>query len=119
MVESGKTTTAEFISNTRPLPREKPEIAVAHALAAEYLGMKMVYLEAGSGADHSVPENMIQAVRANISIPIIVGGGIRNPDEARMKVQSGASFIVTGTIHEKNQDDRIIGSFSEAIHSQR
>lgn len=119
LVESGKTTTAEFISNTRPLPREKPEIAIAHALAAEYLGMKLIYLEAGSGADQSVPDNLIQAVRANISIPIIVGGGIRSPEEARMKVQSGASIIVTGTIHERNRDKQIIGHFSEAIHFQK
>jgi len=116
LVESGKTTTAEFISSTKPLPREKPEIAVAHALAAEYLGMKLIYLEAGSGADQSVPETMIKAVGQNVSIPVVVGGGIRSPEDARMKVQAGASFIVIGTLFEKNQDNQLIESFADAIH---
>jgi len=116
LVESGNTTSVEFMSDTRPLPREKPEIAVAHALAAEYLGMKMVYLEAGSGAEYSVPEEMIQAVREAVSIPLIVGGGIRTPDEAQEKVRAGASFVVTGNVLEEEKDFILIAEFARAIH---
>ena len=116
LVESGKTTTVEFMSNTKPLPREKPEIAVAHALAAEYLGMKFVYLEGGSGAEWTVPDEMIQSVRKAISIPIIVGGGIRTPEMALSKVKAGASFIVTGNIFEKEYSPTLIQSFAQAIH---
>jgi len=132
LVESGATTAAEFMSNTRPLPRNKPEIAAAHALAAEYLGMKSVYLEAGSGAERSVPETLIGAVRKTVSIPILVGGGIRKPEEARAKAEAGASFVVTGNVLEKSEDVRLIHKglirrglihrglireFADAVHS--
>jgi phosphoglycerol geranylgeranyltransferase len=116
LVESGEVTAAEFMSNTRPLPREKPEIAVAHALAGQYLGMKLLYLEAGSGAKLSVPDPMIQMVRAAASIPLIVGGGIRKPEEAAAKVRAGASFIVTGNVLEKDGNHPLIQKFAEAIH---
>ncbi len=116
LIESGRVTSAEFMSNTRPIPRDKPDIAVAHALAAEYLGMKLIYLEAGSGALHPVPDEMIQAIARTCSLPIIVGGGIRTPEVAQQKVNAGASFIVTGNVLEKNQRGGIIGDFARAIH---
>ncbi|GBD93718.1 geranylgeranylglyceryl phosphate synthase-like protein [bacterium BMS3Abin05] len=116
LVESGNATTVEYLSGTRPIPRNKPEIAIAHALAAEYLGMKMLYFEAGSGAEHSVPAEMIQAVSKETTLPLIVGGGIRTPEEAHKKVESGASFIVTGNILEKKKDSQIIRAFADAIH---
>ena len=116
LVESGSTTAAEFMSHTKPLPRHKPEIAAAHALAAEYLGMKLVYLEAGSGAEQSVPEAMIQAVRKTVTIPVIVGGGIREPEDANSKVKAGASFVVTGNVLEKSGNNRLIREFADAIH---
>jgi phosphoglycerol geranylgeranyltransferase len=116
LVESGKTTSAEFMSNTRPLPRHKPDIAVAHALAAEILGFKMIYLEAGSGAEQSVPEEMIGAIAKNCSVPLIVGGGLKTPEEAYKKVLAGAKFIVTGTILEKNGSANLIKEFASAIH---
>ena len=118
LVESGKTTSAEFISNTRPLPRHKPDIALAHALAAEILGFKMIYLEAGSGADQSVPEEMIAAVARYCTVPLIVGGGIRTPNEARNKVAAGANFVVTGTVFEKNGDAALMKEFAAAIHNK-
>ena len=117
LVESGATTAAEFMSNTRPLPRNKPEIAAAHALAAEFLGMKCVYLEAGSGAELAVPEKIIGAVRKAVSIPILVGGGIRTPVEAEARARAGASFIVTGNVLEKSGDARLIRGFADAVHS--
>jgi len=116
LIESGTTTSSEFMSNTRPIPRDKPDIAKATALAAEYFGMKMIYLEAGSGAKHSVPETMIQEVRDYVSMPIIVGGGIRTPEDAYRKVQAGASFVVTGNVLEGERKSNLIKEFAAAIH---
>jgi len=116
LIESGKATSAEFMSNTKPIPRDKPDIALAHALAAEYLGMKLIYLEAGSGALHPVPDEMIQAIARMCSLPIIVGGGIRTPDMAKQKVAAGAAFIVTGNVLEDKKMDGLIQDFANAIH---
>jgi len=116
LVESGNTTAAEFMSNSKPIPRDKSDIAVAHAMAGEYLGLKLIYLEAGSGAIHSVPEAMIEAVTGYINIPVIVGGGIKTPEEARKKVEAGASFIVTGNVLEKGSDLNLIREFADAVH---
>ncbi len=115
-IESGNITSAQFLSDSSPIPREKPDIAVAHALAAEYIGMKMCYLEAGSGAKYPVPEKMIAAISKHTRIPLIVGGGIRSPEEAYAKVHAGAGFIVTGNILEKNPDVGLIKAFADAIH---
>jgi len=117
LIEGGNVTSAEFMSNTKPIPREKPDIAVAHALAAELIGLKMLYLEAGSGAKQSVPEAMIKKVTKYCSLPVIVGGGIRTPEEAKKKVEAGASFVVTGTIIEENSNDSLIQKFANAIHT--
>jgi len=116
LVQSGKPTSAEFMSGTIPLPRHKPEIAVAHALAASYMGFRTIYLEGGSGADYSVPEEMIYSISKYVDVPIIVGGGIRDPETAARKVEAGASFIVTGNILEKNDDPQFLKSFVSAIH---
>jgi phosphoglycerol geranylgeranyltransferase len=116
LVESGRMTSAEFMSNTKPLPRNKPDIAVAHAMAAEMIGFKFIYLEAGSGAELSVPEDMIAAIRRYTDVPLIVGGGINTPAEARKKAAAGANFIVTGTVLEKNGDARLIKELASAVH---
>jgi phosphoglycerol geranylgeranyltransferase len=117
LIESGRVTSAEFMSNSRPIPREKNDIAQATALAAEYLGMRLVYLEAGSGADLAVPPEMVKAVSSYVNIPVIVGGGIRTPEEAEKRVKAGASFIVTGNVLEKQQSHaQLIREFAEAIH---
>jgi len=116
LIESGRMTSAEFMSNTKPIPRDKPDIAVAHALAAEYLGMKLVYLEAGSGAIHPVSDEMIRAVARTSNLPVIVGGGITTPEIAYQKVAAGASFIVTGNVLEKEPGDGLIQNFAKAIH---
>lgn len=118
LVESGTVTTVEYISNTKPLPRNKPDIAMAHALAAEYLGMCCVYLEGGSGARLSVPEEMIRAVVSYVSLPLIVGGGIRTPDAAAEKVRAGASFVVVGNAIEQQQDVSLIRELADAIHTR-
>jgi len=116
LIESGRVTSAEFMSNTRPIPAHKPEIAVAHALAAQYLGFKMIYLEAGSGAESPVPEKMIQMVCRMVDIPVIVGGGIRSPERAADAVRAGASFVVTGNHFEQDGHRDQLGAFVRAIH---
>ena len=116
LIESGGETTAEYISGTKPIPRNKPEIAIATALAAEYMGMKTVYLEAGSGAEQSVPAAMVRAVANEISIPLIVGGGVKKPETAREMVKAGADFIVTGNFFEKESHWEFIADFAHAIH---
>lgn len=98
LVESGAVSSVEFMSNTRPLPRNKPEIAAAHALAAQYMGMKLVYLEAGSGAPQTVPVEIIKQVKSTVDIPVIVGGGIRDAATAREILEAGADIIVTGNM---------------------
>lgn len=116
LVDSGNATTAEYISGSKPIPRNKPEIAAATALAAQYLGMKMIYLEAGSGAAQSVPGDMIKMVTKYCDIPIIVGGGIKNAESAREKVECGAKVIVTGNFFEDKNNWKIIKEFADAIH---
>ncbi len=117
LVEGGATTSAEFMSGTRPLPRNKPDIAVAHALAAEFIGMKLLYFDAGSGADHPVSDAIVRSVAHASSLPIVVGGGIRTPEEAHRKVQAGASFVVTGTIIEEQGHHSILREFADAVHN--
>ncbi len=116
LVESGPLTTTQYMNGTPPIPRNRPEIAAATALAAEYLGMKFIYLEAGSGAAQSVPNEMIRKVSEYCSIPLIVGGGIRNPKDAREKVDSGAKIIVTGNYFEKENNWAMIRDFAHAVH---
>ena len=116
IVESGSMTTAEYISGSLPVPRNKPEIAAATALAAQYLGMKLIYLEAGSGASQPVPNDMVKAVSEYCNIPIIVGGGIRSPQIAREKVNNGAKIIVTGNFFEDINNWGVIRNFAESIH---
>ena len=118
LIESGRTTTVEFVSNTKPLPRAKPGLSVAHALAAEYLGFKTIYLEAGSGADQTVPIATIKAVKSAVSIPIIVGGGIRSPQTAREIARAGADIIVIGNHFQTKDNLSTIGEFRKAIHDR-
>jgi putative glycerol-1-phosphate prenyltransferase len=118
LIESGSITSAQFLSNTTPIPRDKPDIAKAHALAAEYLGMRLVYLETGSGAKYSVPESLIQEIHGYVSIPLIVGGGIRTPEEAQKKVEAGAGFIVIGNILEAKRDIKLLSAFADAVHNR-
>ena len=117
LIEAGNTTSAEFMSNTKPIPRDKSDIALAHALAAEIIGMKLLYLDAGSGARDSVSEDMLSTIARRCGLPIIVGGGIRTPEDARKKVEAGASFVVTGTVTELNNHRSFIRELAEAVHA--
>jgi putative glycerol-1-phosphate prenyltransferase len=119
LVDSGLTTTAVYMSGSFPVPRNKPDIAAATALAAEYLGMKFVYLEAGSGAQLSVPNEMVKAVSKVCSIPIIVGGGLRDPKDVADKVNCGASIIIAGNFFEDEKNWSSIKDFASATHLKK
>lgn len=99
LIEPGAT--AGFVGDANLIPREKPKIAAAYALASQYLGFKLVYLEAGSGANAAVPLNMIKAVAQIIDIPFIVGGGLNSADAVVNCVKAGANIVVQGTFVEK------------------
>jgi phosphoglycerol geranylgeranyltransferase len=104
LIESGNITSVQYISNTLPIPRNKLAIAVATAIAGEMLGLKAIYLEAGSGAINSVPVEIIKAVKNNITIPLIVGGGIITSSQIKDAKIAGADIIVIGNSLENNPD---------------
>lgn len=97
----GKGGAAGIVGRAVPIPFTKPEVAAAHALAAQYFGMRFAYLEAGSGASQPVPPTMIRIVKHSINIPLIVGGGIRNSKQAETVVAAGADIVVTGNVIEE------------------
>ena len=115
VIDGGAPTTVSYISNANPLPANKTEIAVCTALAGEMLGLKLIYMDAGSGAPNPVSKNLIEAVAHQIQIPLIVGGGVTNPAIARAHCQAGADLVVVGNAIEKDPD--LIRSISESIHA--
>ena len=117
LIDCGAQSSVEFMSGTKPIPMKRTDIAVAHALAGQYLGMDLIYLEAGSGAKNPVPLSMIEAVGEAIDKHLIVGGGINAPEKAEKAVESGASIIVTGNAIENNLS--IMNEFSDAIHRKK
>ena len=114
LLDGGAGSTVEFMSGTRPIPMNRSDVAVAHALAGQYLGMKLIYLEAGSGAKEPVSESLVRQVHEAVDVPLIVGGGIRTPEMAAERVKAGASIIVTGTVIE--EDSTLMADFANAIH---
>lgn len=104
LISCGNKTSVEYISQTDAIPSDKPEIAVATALAGEMLGLRMIYLEAGSGATNPVPVSLVRLVRENISIPLVVGGGIKNKHEVEEIFSAGADLIILGNGCEKNPE---------------
>jgi len=102
LVNGGNQTTVSYISDTTPIPREKPEIAAATALACQLLGMKLIYLDCGSGAKHPVSADMIKIVSQSVQIPIVVGGGMRSATNVLEAWQAGADVCVVGTAMEEN-----------------
>jgi phosphoglycerol geranylgeranyltransferase len=115
LIESGNITTAAYISNTLPIPSSKQEIGACTALAGEQLGMKLIYLDGGSGAKNPVPLEMIQEVKKVISVPLIIGGGIRTAEMAYNACKAGADVIVVGTAFEK--DAAALGEIGKAVRS--
>jgi phosphoglycerol geranylgeranyltransferase len=110
LIESGKPTTVSYISNTQPIPADKEDIAVCTAMAGEMLGLRLLYLDGGSGAINPVPPKMISAVRRNTSLPVIVGGGITSGTKAEQAWLAGADYVVIGNGLEKEPEllDQII-----------
>jgi len=102
LIESGKYTSALYMSNTNPIPADKSDIAQSTAIAGEMLGLKIIYMDAGSGAQNRVPLEMITGVKKTINIPLIIGGGIRSTSDAVDAWQAGADIVVIGNAIEKN-----------------
>ena len=102
LIDGGIKTSVEYMSNTVSIPNNKNDIVVATAVAGEYLGLKSIYLEAGSGALNPVPVDMIRAIRAQINIPIICGGGIKSMGDIQERWNSGTNIVVVGTAFEQN-----------------
>ena len=115
VIDVGAPTTVSYITNATPLPADKNEIAVCTAMAGEMLGMKLIYMDAGSGAKRAISEEMVATVAKCILVPLVVGGGIREPEKAYRHCKAGADLIVVGNAIEK--DPLLIREMAEAIHS--
>jgi phosphoglycerol geranylgeranyltransferase len=114
LIDGGKATTVSYVSQTVPIPHDKPGIAAATALAGELLGLRTIYMDTGSGAQRTVSPAMVAQVRKAVDLPIIIGGGIRDVDDARRLCESGADVLVVGTAFE--DDPEAIFAMSEAVH---
>lgn len=115
VIDGGAPTTVSYISNASPIPADKSEIAMCTAMAGEMLGMQLIYMDAGSGAKRAITEQMIESVAKHIDVPLIVGGGITEPEKAYLNCKAGADIIVVGNAIEK--DVSLIKEISAAIHS--
>jgi putative glycerol-1-phosphate prenyltransferase len=102
LVDTGRQTTVSFISNTTPIPYDKPTVAACIAMAGEMLGLKIIYMDGGSGAEKPISPQMISTVRKSIDVPLIVGGGINNSEKALSALRAGADVIVVGNAVEKD-----------------
>ena len=115
LIDSGKPTTVSYMSNTTPIPAEKNTVATCTAIAGEMLGLKLIFLDGGSGAKNPISETMITAVSKSVNCPIIIGGGISSGAKAIANCKAGADIIVVGNAIEK--DINLISEISEAIHN--
>ena len=115
LIDGGKPTAVSYMSNTNPIPYDKDDIAMCTAMAGEMLGLKLIYMDAGSGALNAISEKMIKKVRSNISIPLIIGGGIDTAKKAILACKAGADIIVVGNAIEK--DSSLIKKIAQAIHT--
>jgi len=107
--------TAGIVGKAINLPYDKTDLIIAHALAGQYFGMRFIYLEGGSGVTNPVPPEVISAVKKQINVPLIVGGGIRTSEQASVAVQAGADIIVTGNLIETTDNKRRIAEIVESI----
>ncbi|MEM9819787.1 MAG: geranylgeranylglyceryl/heptaprenylglyceryl phosphate synthase [Bacteroidota bacterium] len=115
LIDGGIQTTVSYMSNTIPIPANKDDIAVCTAMAGEMLGLRLMYMDAGSGARQAISTSMIEAVSGALQIPLIVGGGIKTPEKALANVKAGADVIVVGDAIEKNPS--LVTEMAEAVHS--
>lgn len=116
LVDGGVMTSVQYMSNTMPIPGNKDDIALCTAMAGELLGLKQIYMDAGSGAKNPISESMIQTVSSGINIPLIIGGGISSPEKAAANAKAGADVIVVGNAIEK--DPGLIKELAIAVHEQ-
>ncbi|SEA03503.1 putative glycerol-1-phosphate prenyltransferase [Arachidicoccus rhizosphaerae] len=114
VIDGGAPTSVSYIANTAPIPADKDNIALCTAMAGEMLGLRLIYMDAGSGAKNPIQENMIRRVAGSIAVPLIVGGGIRTPEKAAANCKAGADVIVVGNAIEK--DIHLMQALSEAVH---
>lgn len=114
VIDGGAPTTVSYITNANPIPSDKNEIAICTAMAGEMLGMKLIYMDAGSGAKKAISETMIEGVAKSIQIPLVVGGGIKDPEKAYLNCKAGADLIVVGNAIEK--EPSLILEISDAVH---
>ncbi|PCH97699.1 MAG: geranylgeranylglyceryl/heptaprenylglyceryl phosphate synthase [Bacteroidetes bacterium] len=118
LIDGGSSTAVSYMSNSTPIPSDKADIAVCTALAGEMLGLKMIYMDGGSGAMSPISEIMISKVREQISVPLIIGGGIRTPEMAINACRAGADIIVVGSaVENQKSKSALIAEISDAIHS--
>ena len=115
LIDSGKPTTASYMSNTTPIPADKNAVAACTAMAGEMLGLKLIFMDGGSGAKNPISETMIAAVNKSVDRPIITGGGISSGEKAIANCKAGADIIVVGNAIEK--DDNLISKIADAIHN--
>ena len=114
VIDGGAPTTVSYISNATPIPSDKNEIALCTAMAGEMLGMKLIYMDSGSGAKRPITEGMIHMVSSHIEAPLIIGGGITTPEKAYLNCKAGADVIVVGNAIEK--DANLIKEMADAVH---
>lgn len=114
LVNSGKSTSVSYISNSQPIPNDKPSIAASTAMAGEMLGLKVIYMDAGSGADEPISSKVIRSVRKNIDCPLIVGGGINTMIKAKAAFNAGADVVVLGNGVQKNL--ALLNEVAELVH---
>ncbi len=115
VIDGGAPTTVSYISNASPIPADKNEIALCTAMAGEMLGMKLIYMDAGSGARRPISEEMIQLVSSFIEVPLLIGGGIKDPEKVYLNAKAGADLIVVGNAVEK--DASLLAEMVHALHS--
>ena len=115
VIDGGAPTTVSYISNASPIPHDKNEIAMCTAMAGEMLGMRLIYMDAGSGAKRPISETMIESVANKIEMPLVIGGGIIEAEKAYRNCKAGADIIVVGNAIEK--DSSLIKEMSAAVHS--
>ena len=115
LIDSGKPTTVSYMSNTTPIPADKDTIAACTAMAGEMLGLKLIFMDGGSGAENPISEQMIKTVRRSIDAPLIIGGGISSGEKAIANCKAGADIIVVGNAIEK--DKNLISEISDAVHN--
>jgi len=113
LIDSGKPTSVTYMSNSLPIPNDKKDIAACTAMAGEMLGLRTIFMDAGSGALQSIPEEMISFVKGSIEIPLIIGGGIRTAKKAHSIIEAGADIIVVGNRFE--EDPKLIYDFAEIV----